>query len=80
LYHQIELDDTGTVVRGEIVVPTGQNQLNIEQDLARRVEELLPENPPKETIQHELEKLIRAYDPCMSCASHFLTLRVDQRG
>lgn len=78
LYHQVEVGEDGRVIRGEIVVPTGQNQLNIEQDLARRVEELLPGNPTKEQLQHELEQLIRAYDPCMSCASHFLTLKVDR--
>lgn len=74
LYHKVEVDKTGKVVRGEIVVPTGQNQVNIEADLGRRVEELLPDTP-KETIQLELEKLVRAYDPCMSCASHFLKVR-----
>lgn len=77
LYHKVAIASDGKVTEGEIVVPTGQNQINIEQDLARRVEELLPSKPSLETIQLELEKLIRAYDPCMSCASHFLKLRVD---
>ena len=77
LYHKVAIAADGKVTEGEIVVPTGQNQINIEQDLARRVEELLPSDPSLETIQLELEKLIRAYDPCMSCASHFLKLRVD---
>lgn len=76
LYHKVTIGADGNVVKGEIVVPTGQNQINIEQDLARRLEEILPTNPDKDTIQLELEKLIRAYDPCMSCASHFLTLRI----
>lgn len=76
LYHQVEINAAGLVVRGQIVVPTGQNQINIEQDLARLVEELLPSAPSEDQLQHELEKLIRAYDPCMSCASHFLKLRI----
>ncbi|HAO81306.1 TPA: hypothetical protein DCQ82_01095 [Candidatus Veblenbacteria bacterium] len=76
LYHKVEINEQGNIVEGEIVVPTGQNQINIEQDMARLVEELLPQNPPQETIQLELEKLIRAYDPCMSCASHFLKLNI----
>jgi coenzyme F420-reducing hydrogenase alpha subunit len=78
LYHKVIIGEDGNVIEGEIVVPTGQNQINIEQDMKRRLEEMLPQNPDKETIQLELEKIIRAYDPCMSCASHFLTLRIDQ--
>ena len=77
LYHKVTIGKDGNIIAGEIVVPTGQNQINIEEDLKKRVEELLPSNPSKETFQLELEKLIRAYDPCMSCASHFLKVRID---
>jgi coenzyme F420-reducing hydrogenase alpha subunit len=76
LYHKVSIGADGNVIEGEIVVPTGQNQINIEQDMARLIEELLPQNPSAEQLQQELEKLIRAYDPCMSCASHFLKLRI----
>lgn len=76
LYHKVEIGSDGNIRRGEIVVPTGQNQINIEEDLRRRIEELLPQNPSEDLLQLELEKLIRAYDPCMSCASHFLKLDV----
>ncbi len=71
LYHQVHLHPDGNVENGEIVVPTGQNQINIEEDIHRLVQNLLP-NTPKEKIAFEIEKLIRAYDPCMSCAAHFL--------
>ena len=71
LYHKVQLGADGLIREGEIVVPTGQNQINIEEDVGRLVEELLPRTP-KETIVFEVEKLIRAYDPCMSCATHFL--------
>jgi coenzyme F420-reducing hydrogenase alpha subunit len=71
LYHKVALDANGIIKEGEIVIPTGQNQINIEEDIYRLVEELLPKMP-KEKIGFEIEKLIRAYDPCMSCASHFL--------
>lgn len=77
LYHKVEINESGNIVEGEIVVPTGQNQINIQADMARLIEELLPHNPTKEKIQLELEKLIRAYDPCMSCASHFLKLNIE---
>lgn len=78
LYHKLGIGTDGKITDSEIVVPTGQNQINIEQDMARRIEELLPKNPDKETYQLELEKIIRAYDPCMSCASHFLELTIEQ--
>lgn len=74
LYHKVKLASSGIVTSGEVVVPTGQNQINIEEDIARLVEELI-EDVPKENMGHEIEKLIRAYDPCMSCAAHFLKIK-----
>lgn len=71
LYHKVALEADGIVKKGEIVVPTGQNQINIEEDISQLVESLLPDTP-KDKIALEIEKLIRAYDPCMSCAAHFL--------
>lgn len=72
LYHKIVLGADGLVKEGEVIVPTGQNQINIEQDVARLVEQLLADGMTQDKIPSEIEKLIRAYDPCMSCASHFL--------
>lgn len=74
LYHKIHLLPDGTIKDGEVIVPTGQNQMNIERDIARLVESLLPDTP-QDKIVLEMEKLIRAYDPCMSCASHFLKVK-----
>ena len=81
LYHKVVLGADGKVSEGEVVVPTGQNQVNIEKDVATLVNGLLekPEysdgsDSAKEKIAFEIEKLIRAYDPCMSCASHFLKI------
>lgn len=74
LYHKVVIDDKGIVQEGEVIVPTGQNQVNIEEDIWRLTDELLAREASKETIAFEIEKLIRAYDPCMSCASHFLTI------
>jgi len=73
LYHKVSVGADGNVLEGEVIVPTGQNQINIERDTGRLVEQLL-ETHNKEQIAMELEKLIRAYDPCMSCAAHFLKL------
>jgi len=74
LYHKVHLGNDGMVKSGEVVVPTGQNQVNIEEDIATLVNQLIPETP-KDKITFEIEKLIRAYDPCMSCATHFLKVR-----
>ena len=111
LYHKVVLARGNKVAEGEVVVPTGQNQVNIEKDVARLVQEILdkgasakgtlipsgqdtyapgkgasgdtypgakspnePDEKEKELIAFEIEKLIRAYDPCMSCASHFLKI------
>lgn len=78
LYHKVVIGEDGKVTDGEIVVPTGQNQINIETDLRRLIEELLPKDPTQEELRFELEKLIRAYDPCMSCASHFLKVNIEE--
>ncbi len=75
LYHKIHLGEDGKIIDGEVIVPTGQNQINIEEDAGRLVEQLVAQGVTDvEQITWELEKLIRAYDPCMSCAAHFLKL------
>src|SRR3989338_2169466 len=74
LYHKVVLGADGIVKEGEIIVPTGQNQINIEEDVAVLVNGLLPDTP-KEKMYFEIEKLIRAYDPCLSCAAHFLKVK-----
>lgn len=75
LYHKIHMNAEGTIIDGEVIVPTGQNQINIEEDAGRLIEQLFARGVTDETtVTWELEKLIRAYDPCMSCAAHFLKL------
>lgn len=76
LYHKLEIDDQGLVKHGEVIVPTGQNQITIEKDLGQFIGEHL--DMEEETLSLECEKIIRAYDPCMSCASHFLKLNLKQ--
>jgi sulfhydrogenase subunit alpha len=78
LYHKVHMNAEGVITDGEVIVPTGQNQINIEEDAGRLVEELWAKGVhDEEAITWELEKLIRAYDPCMSCASHFLKLKLE---
>ena len=70
LYHKVEVDEHGIVKKGEVIVPTGQNQLAIELDIAAYIQNNLQQD--KEQLKYECEKIIRAYDPCISCSSHFL--------
>ena len=72
LYHKYDIDSAGIVKKAEIIVPTGQNQVLMEKGIYEQTEKLLLEDAGKEKIIDEAEKLIRAFDPCMSCASHFL--------
>jgi len=72
LYHKVILDSNGKVDSGEVVVPTGQNQINIENDLKKYFSENLDKD--EDTLKLEAEKIIRAYDPCMSCATNFLKI------
>ena len=71
LYHQLEIRDN-KIVRAEVIVPTGQNQISIEKNLVRLVEKNL--NLSKKQLSFEIEKLVRAYDPCISCATHFIKI------
>jgi coenzyme F420-reducing hydrogenase alpha subunit len=70
LYYAIDLDKQGKIIYGNLVIPTAQNQIKMENDIRRLVAKNLDKD--KGFIQHEIEKLIRAYDPCMTCATHFL--------
>jgi coenzyme F420-reducing hydrogenase alpha subunit len=75
LYYKLEISADGTVKHGDIVVPTGQNQIVMERGIYELVEKLLAVDTPKDQIVYEIEKFIRAFDPCMSCAAHFLRVK-----
>ena len=60
----------------QIVAPTGQNQGMIEQDLTAFAPQVLSLPQTEATVR--LEQLIRSYDPCISCATHFLKLEIER--
>ena len=76
LYHRYELDGDGTILDAKIVPPTSQNQRVIEEDLRGVVEESL--DVPDAELALLCEQTIRNYDPCISCATHFLTLEIER--
>jgi coenzyme F420-reducing hydrogenase alpha subunit len=77
LFHRYEIGDDGLIAAATIVPPTSQNQAAIEADIAAFAPRVL--DLPMEAATHRLEQLIRSYDPCISCATHFLDLSVDRR-
>ena len=76
LYHRYELDGDGIVRSARIVPPTSQNQAAIQADLRGFVQDRL--DLDDEPLTRACEQAIRNYDPCISCATHFLTLSVDR--
>jgi coenzyme F420-reducing hydrogenase alpha subunit len=76
LWHRYECDADGSIVHARIVPPTSQNQAAIERDLFHFVEEHV--DLPDEELGRRAEQVIRSYDPCISCATHFLDLTVDR--
>ncbi len=78
IFHAYELDQRGLVRNARIVPPTSQNQAAIEADLASFAPRVL--DLPKDQATHRIEQLVRSYDPCISCATHFLELNVEDVG
>lgn len=70
LFHELELDEQGRVVRASILTPTSQNIANIESDMRILANRLIGLDRSEDEIRLEIEKLVRAYDPCLSCSVH----------
>jgi len=75
LYYNLRIDDAGKIEFADLVIPTSQNQIKMDIDIGALVQEKLDSGVEKDAIPLEIEKLIRAYDPCMSCATHFLKVK-----
>lgn len=74
LYHSATVNAEGIVEDYDVVVPTAQNQINIENDLRYHFERNLDKDD--ENLRLDAEGIIRAYDPCMSCATNFLKMEM----
>jgi sulfhydrogenase subunit alpha len=70
LFHRYEFDDDGICRAANICIPTGQNHANIQKDFEALVPAIIHEG--EDRIRHKLEMLVRAYDPCISCSTHYL--------
>jgi sulfhydrogenase subunit alpha len=72
LFHNYVIDNKGLIQGANCVIPTNQNHANIEADMRALVPKIL--DLPQDKIQHTLEMLVRAYDPCISCSAHLLNV------
>jgi sulfhydrogenase subunit alpha len=77
LYHRYRIDADGVIQEAKIVPPTSQNQGIIEADLGQFVSQRL--DLPEDQLTWQCEQMVRNYDPCISCATHFLKLNLDRR-
>jgi sulfhydrogenase subunit alpha len=77
LYHRYKIDGNGMVQFAKITPPTAQNLPRIEADLFALTPRIV--NMPEAEATLTAEHLVRSYDPCISCATHFLTLKVEEK-
>jgi coenzyme F420-reducing hydrogenase alpha subunit len=75
LYHRYRISDDGMIRDAKIVPPTAQNQPTIEDDVRQFVTKFA--DLPRETLTLQCEQAVRNYDPCISCATHFLRLEIN---
>ncbi|WP_455366512.1 Ni/Fe hydrogenase subunit alpha [Kaarinaea lacus] len=78
LWHRYDMNDQGDVMQATIVPPTSQNQARIEQDMQTSLVEFGLDQDD-EALRQRCETVIRNYDPCISCATHFLKIRVNRQ-
>ena len=72
LFHEYAYDNDGFCTEGNCIIPTNQNHANIQLDFESLVPELLEADKSEAEIELALEMLVRAYDPCISCSTHYL--------
>lgn len=75
LFHRYDYDQDFMCLGGDCVIPTNQNHANIQRDFEKLVPEMLQANRSEQEMELGLEMLVRAYDPCISCSTHYLDVR-----
>src|SRR3990172_8461892 len=76
IWHRYRTDEQGLILDAKIVPPTSQNQQTIENDLRAFVSGRL--QLKKEELTWQCEQAVRNYDPCISCATHFLRMEIER--
>ena len=72
LFHRYAFDKKGMCVKANCCIPTNQNHANIQKDFEALVPQILGEG--QDAVRHKMEMLVRAYDPCISCSTHYLNV------
>lgn len=72
LFHRYAFDENGMCTTGNICIPTGQNHANIQKDFEKLVPQIIDKD--QDEIRLLMEMLVRAYDPCISCSTHYLNV------
>jgi len=70
LYHDYTYDSNGVCTKANCIIPTNQNHANIQKDMEALVPQII--DKPQAEVELLLEMLVRAYDPCISCSTHYL--------
>ena len=78
LYHHYRVEN-GLVSDANFIIPTGQSLDDCEKYMKKAVEEMLSQNAPDDAIRLQCEIIARAYDPCISCSTHLVTIQHDDR-
>ena len=73
LVHDYTLNDKGKCTKANCIIPTNQNHANIQKDMEAFVPQII--DKPEKEIELGLEMLVRAYDPCISCSTHYLDVK-----
>ena len=76
MYHRYIVDDQGKIEMARIIPPTSQNQAQIEEHLQQWVPHVLSDD--EQATARKCENLVRSYDPCISCSTHFLKVKIDR--
>jgi len=75
LYHYYQFDEEGRCIDADVITPTAQNLANLEKDIKVSVENLMDDSI--EDLKDKLQMVARAYDPCISCATHFIDIKTE---
>jgi len=74
LIHDYTYDDDGKIEKANLIIPTGMNYGNMERDMNAIVPTIIDKS--EDEIRLACEMMIRAYDPCISCSTHFLNVKL----
>jgi coenzyme F420-reducing hydrogenase alpha subunit len=75
LFHEYSYDNEGMCTKANCIIPTNQNHANIQKDFEALVPKLLADGKDEKQMELTLEMLVRAYDPCITCSTHYLDVK-----